>query len=118
MIKPKILVTSAAGHTGASAVLQLLNKGYPVRAFVRSRDARALALEKAGAELVIGNLLDFRDLRKALAGVQRAYHVPPFTPNLLEGSMLFALAAEEAGLEVVALMSQWLPHPVDPSIVT
>jgi NAD(P)H dehydrogenase (quinone) len=118
MIKPKILVTSAAGHTGASAVLQLLNKGYPVRAFVRSRDSRALVLEKAGAELVIGNLLDFRDLRKALAGVQRAYHVPPFTPNLLEGSMLFALAAEEARLEVVALMSQWLPHPVDPSIVT
>lgn len=32
---------------------------------------------------------------------------PAFAPNLLEAAMLFALAAEEAKLEVVALMSQW-----------
>ena len=50
-MKPSILVTSAAGHTGTAAVLQLLEKGFPVRAFVRKRDARAIALERAGAEL-------------------------------------------------------------------
>jgi NAD(P)H dehydrogenase (quinone) len=118
MPMPKILVTSAAGHTGSVAVLELLKKGFPVRAFVRRRDPRAEALENAGAELVFGNLFDLRDLRKAMNGVQRAYHVPPFAPNLLEGAMLFALAAEEAKLEVVALMSQWHPHPSDPSIVS
>lgn len=118
MIMPKILVTSAAGHTGSTAVLELLKKGFPVRAFVRRRDARAETLEKAGAELVFGDLFDFLDIRKAMVGVQRAYHVPPFAPNLLEGAMLFALAAEEAKLEVVALMSQWHPHPADPSIVS
>ena len=32
--------------------------------------------------------------------------------------MLFAIAAEEAKLEVVALMSQWNPHPSHPSIVS
>ena len=32
--------------------------------------------------------------------------------------MLFAVAAEEAKLEVVALLSQWLPHATHPSIVT
>ena len=69
MTKPKILVTSAAGRTGSAAVLQLLEKGYPVRAFVRKRDARANALVKAGAELAVGDLFDFRDLRKALIGV-------------------------------------------------
>jgi len=116
MTNPKILVTSAAGRTGSSAVLQLLEKGFPVRAFVRKRDSRTEHLEKAGAELVFGDLFDFRDIRKALVGVQRAYHCPPFAPNLLEGAMLFALAAEEAKLEVVALMSQWHPHAADPSI--
>ncbi len=118
MTKPKILVTSAVGHTGSAAVLELLKQGFPVRAFVRRRDARAEALETAGAELVFGDLFDLRDLRNAMVGVQRAYHVPPFAPNLLEGAMLFALAAEEAKLEVVALMSQWHPHPTDPSIVS
>ena len=116
MNKPKILVTSAVGHTGSVAVLELLAKGFPVRAFVRSRDTRTEALEAAGAELFFGNLFDFRDLRQAMVGVERAYHVPPLTPNMLQGTMLFALAAEEAKLEVVALMSQWHPHSTDPSI--
>jgi NAD(P)H dehydrogenase (quinone) len=118
MNKPKILVTSAAGRTGSTTVLELLREGFPVRAFVRSRDARAQALEKAGAELAVGDLFDFRDIRQALVGVQRAYYCPPMSANLLEGAMLFALAAEEAKLEVVGLMSQWQPHPADPSIVS
>ena len=32
--------------------------------------------------------------------------------------MLFAIVAEEAKLEAVALMSQWNPHPTHPSAVT
>ena len=118
MTKPKILVTAAAGHTGSAAVYQLLEMGFPVRAFVRRRDARAAALEQAGAELFIGDMFDFRDLRAPMAGVQRAYHCPPVVPSLLHNTMLFAVAAEEAKLEVVALLSQWLPHATHPSIVT
>lgn len=38
MTKPKILVTSAASRTGTPAVLQLLERGFPVRALVRQRD--------------------------------------------------------------------------------
>lgn len=116
MSKPKILVTSAAGHTGAPAVMELLAKGFPVRALVRRRDARAQRLERAGAEVFVGDQLDMRDLRDALAGVQRAYHCPPFGPNALHGATLFALAAEEAKLEVVALMNAWNPHPAHPAI--
>ena len=118
MTKPKILVTSAAGHTGAPAVRELLQRGFPVRAFVRRRDARSEALKNAGAEVFVGDLLDFRDLREALRGVQRAYHCPPFAANALHGTMLFAMAAEEAELEVVALMSAWNPHATHPSIFT
>ncbi len=40
MTKPTILVTSAAGNTGIPTTLQLLEKGYPVRAFVRRDDRR------------------------------------------------------------------------------
>ncbi len=118
MTKPRILVTAAAGHTGLPAVHQLLKNGFPVRAFVRRRDARAGALEKAGAEIFVGDIFDYRDLRAAMVDVQRAYHCPPFAPNLLHNTMLFAIAAEEARLEVVALMSQWNPHPAHPSVVS
>ena len=118
MTKPKILVTAAAGHTGSVAVHQLLENGFPVRAFVRRRDARATALEQAGAELFVGDMFDYRDLRESMVGVQRAYHCPPFALNLLHNTMLFAVAAEEAKLEVVALMSQWTPHASHPSVIT
>jgi len=116
MNKPRILVTSAAGHTGSVAVTQFLENGFPVRAFVRRHDARSERLRKAGAEIFVGDLYDIRDLRKALVDVQRAYFCLPFAPNLLHGSMLFAMAAEEARLEVVALLTAWNPHPTHPSI--
>ena len=40
-----ILVTCAAGKTGLQTSLQLREKGYPVRAFVRSDDHRARQLQ-------------------------------------------------------------------------
>ena len=116
--KPRILVTSAAGRTASPAVSELLNEGFPVRAFVRRDDARAEGLRQAGAEVFVGSLFDPRDLRRSLVDVQRAYYCPPMGPNLLHGAMLFALAAEEAGLETVALMSQWNPHPTHPVAIT
>ncbi len=69
--RPRVLVTSAAGRTAAPAVLSLLEKGFPVRAFVRRDDARAEVLRNAGAEIFVGNLFDQRDLRSALVDVQR-----------------------------------------------
>jgi len=116
MSKPRILVTSAGGHTGSVVAAQLLKKGFSVRAFVRRQDARSERLRKAGAEILVGDLFDIRDLRKALVGVERAYYCPPFAANTLHGSMLFALGAEEAKLEVVALLTAWNPHPSHPSI--
>lgn len=115
-VKPRILVTSAAGHVGRETVRQLLQAGYPVRAFVHRIDARSMALEKAGAEIFAGNLYDIRDLRQALTDVQRALHCPPFSPNTLHDSILFAIAAEEAKLEVVVRMGAWNTHETHPSI--
>ncbi len=114
----RTLVTSAAGRTGSETVRLLLERGHHVRAFVRRRDARSATLERLGAEIFVGDLFDFRDLKRALTDVQRAYHCPPFAQNLLHGAMLFCLAAQESRLEVMALLSGWNPHPAHPSAFT
>ena len=118
MSKPKILVTTAAGKTGFATAMQLLEAGYPVRAFVRRRHARAVYLENAGAELFIGDMANIADLNQALKGVQRAYFCAPPTPNMLFHAIAFAVAAQDAKLEVVVALSQWLSHPQHPSFAT
>lgn len=116
--QPRILVTSAAARTGAALATPLLDRGFAVRTFVRRVDHRSERLQAAGTEIFLGNLYDMRDLRRALRNVQRAYYCPPIASSLLHGAMLFALAAEEARLEVVALVSGWNPHASHPSITT
>jgi nucleoside-diphosphate-sugar epimerase len=56
--RPKILVTGATGKTGRAVVAQLLEKGFPVRAIVRSRDGRSQRLERLGTETVVADLFD------------------------------------------------------------
>ena len=56
-----ILVTGAAGQLGAvgrTVTGLLLERGLPVRALVRREDDRAAALRAAGAEVVVGDLLE------------------------------------------------------------
>jgi NAD(P)H dehydrogenase (quinone) len=108
MQKPKILVTGATGKTGGPSAMLLLNKGYPVRAFVHKQDGRSEALQKAGAEIFVGSLEDPIDVRDAMRGVQRAYFCPPFEPGALRRATIFADSAQEAGLEAVVVLSQWL----------
>jgi len=57
MSKPRILVTGATGKTGAPVVEQLIDRGYPVRAFVHRLDERSKRLSELGAEVVQGGLL-------------------------------------------------------------
>jgi NAD(P)H dehydrogenase (quinone) len=111
MNKPKILVTAAAGKTGAATTLLLLSRGFPVRALVRRADARSARLASQGAEVVVGSLEDWVDLRAALGGTQRAYFCPPLEPGTLRRAALFAAAAQEARLEAVVALSQWVVGP-------
>ena len=112
----RILVTSAAGRTGTHTVKLLRKMDFSVRAMVRQDDHRAEQLRELGAEAFIGDQWNFYDLLNAMKGVQRAYHCAPFAPNLLENLNLFALAAEQSKLEVVALMSAWNGAAQHPSI--
>jgi len=116
MQKPKILVTAAAGKTGTATAMQLLQRGYPVRALVHQMDNRSEGLKNAGAELMVGSLEDMVDLRASLTGVQRAYFCPPLRPGTLRRATLFAEAAREAKLEVVVALSQWVADPTHPAV--
>ncbi|WP_369333639.1 NmrA family NAD(P)-binding protein [Ciceribacter ferrooxidans] len=102
----------------AKRVFQLLEKGYPVRAFVRRRDQRADALAKAGAEIFEGDQYALNDMRRAMTGVQRAYERAPITPSGLHFNAVFAAAAYEAELEHVVTLGQWLSAANHPSLFT
>lgn len=117
-MKPMILVTSAAGKTGAATVLRLLQMGFPVRALVRRADSRSEALKQRGAEIVVGDLLNPDDVSTALLGASRAYFCAPMEPRALEASAIFAVATQRRRLEMVAVLSQWLASPDHCSIQT
>jgi uncharacterized protein YbjT (DUF2867 family) len=70
----KILVTGATGFVGSRLTRQLLAEGHDVRALVRN-PARAAELERAGAELHRGDLLDEATLRGAGDGIDVAYYL-------------------------------------------
>lgn len=77
MIKPRIIVTGAAGKTGSVVVNELLNAGYPVRAMVHQEDGRSARLKAQGAEVVVADMSDVERVVDALDDVQRAYYCVP-----------------------------------------
>ncbi|TPG35276.1 NAD(P)H-binding protein [Mycolicibacterium hodleri] len=104
---PKLfLVTGATGNTGVTTVGLLLERGHRVRAFVHSADARSERLAAAGAEIAVGDLLDFEAVSAAMEGVDGAYFCYPIAPGLLEATAFFAQAAAAAGVRSVVNMSQ------------
>jgi NAD(P)H dehydrogenase (quinone) len=105
--KPRILVTGAAGKTGAEVVEQLRERGFTVRALVRRRDERSARLEALGAEVRVCDLLDLESMRTAMQGVQRVYFVyPPQGELLVEATTIVAVAARDAGVDALVNMSQ------------
>ena len=67
-----ILIVGATGLLGRATALPLLAQGHAVRALVRDR-ARAADLQRAGAEIFIGDLTDVRSLELACRGVDRVF---------------------------------------------
>jgi NAD(P)H dehydrogenase (quinone) len=118
MSKPIVLVTGATGKTGSAVVSQLLQLGWPVRAIVRTLDARSQRLDRAGADVVVADLFDPEQVARAMQGTTRAYYCPPFHPYAIQSAVAFAVAARETKLEAIVQMSQWLSHHSHPSILT
>ncbi len=72
----RILVTGATGFIGGRLARRLTAEGWQVRALVRDpASAPARALESAGIEVHVGDVLRPRSLRDALLGVDVAYYL-------------------------------------------
>jgi uncharacterized protein YbjT (DUF2867 family) len=115
----RILITGAAGgaqgSTGRQVAESLIERGFPVRAFVHTLDARSDRLRDVGAEVFEGDLLDLAAVRRAIKDIKLAYFTYPVADGLLEATAIFALAAREAGTELVVNLSQLQNTPDAPS---
>src|ERR671936_1117203 len=104
-----ILVTGAAGQLGAvgrTVTGLLLECGLPVRAMVRREDDRAAALRAAGAEVVVGDLLEPADVYRVVSGCRRVYFGMSVSAGYLEASVTMAAVAREVGVDALVNMSQ------------
>src|SRR6476659_11366279 len=104
-----ILVTGAAGRLGAvgrTVAGLLLERGLSVRAMVRREDDRATALRAAGADVVVGDLLEPVDVFRVVSGCRRVYFGMSVSPGYLEASVTMAAVAREVGVEGLVNMSQ------------
>ena len=104
-----ILVTGAAGQLGAvgrTVTGILLDRGLSVRAMVHREDDRAAALRAAGAEVVIGDLLEPADVYRVVNGCRRVYFGMSVSAAYLEATVTMATVAREAGVDALVNMSQ------------
>lgn len=112
-----VLVTGAAGGqqgaTGRRVAAHLLERGIPVRAFVRKVDDRVDELRSEGAEIFVGDLLNPVSVHEAMKDIRRAYFTYPVADGLMEAATLFAAMARDHGLELVVNNSQFQDTPDD-----
>jgi uncharacterized protein YbjT (DUF2867 family) len=107
--KEPILVTGAAGQLGAvgrTVTGLLLDRGLSVRAMVRREDDRSTALRTAGAEVVVGDLLEPADVYRVVNGCRRIYFGMSVNAAYLEATVTMTAVAREIGVDVLVNMSQ------------
>ena len=110
MAEGTVLVTGAAGglqgKTGRRVTELLRERGVPARAMVRTPDDRAEYLRGLGAEVVVGDFLDFGSIEKAVDGMSTVYFdVPAANSYSVIGQVLTVK-------EIVAAMARGLGRPV------
>ena len=81
MTNMRVLVTGATGKIGGAVAAQLLEKGVPTRALVHRDDWRSERLRALGAEVVVADMLDIRQVQAAMDGVNRLFFNPPYHPH-------------------------------------
>jgi uncharacterized protein YbjT (DUF2867 family) len=84
----------------------LLDRGLAVRAMVRREDGRASALRAAGADVVVGDLLEPADVYRVVSGCSRIYFGMSVSPGYLEATVTMAAVAREVGVSALVNMSQ------------
>src|SRR5882724_9763797 len=107
-----ILVTGAAGQTGSvgrTVVGLILDRGLPVRAMVRRDDERAASLRAAGAQVVVGDLLEPGDVYRVVSGCSRVYFSMSPSAGYLEATVTMVAVADVAQV-VAAVLADPIPH--------
>src|SRR5215467_12291573 len=102
--RESILVTGAAGQLGAvgrTVTSLLLERGVPVRAMVHRDDDRAAGLRAAGAEVVVGDLLEPADVFRIVSGCRRVYFGMSVSAGYLEAALTMAAVAREVGVSAL-----------------
>src|SRR5260221_11394320 len=95
-----ILVTGAAGQLGSvgrTVTGLLLDRGFPVRAMVRREDERAASLRAAGAQVVVGDLLEPGDVYRVVSGCGRGHFGVSVSAGDLYATVTKAAVAREFG---------------------
>jgi uncharacterized protein YbjT (DUF2867 family) len=107
----RILVTGASGYVGGRLVVELLNRGYSVRAMVR-RKLTIYEQRWPAAEIVEADALRPDTLRRAFEGVRVAYYLihsmmlgpRSFSKSDLQAARNFAEAAQEARIDRIVYL--------------
>ncbi len=126
-MEDRVLVTGGAGFIGVHCVAQLLERGHPVRATVRSMSREGEVREmlaRAGApdahlELVVADLTADQGWAEAVEGCRHVLHVASPFPLVMprdhheligparDGALRVLRAARDAGVERVVLTSSF-----------
>ncbi len=104
--RPRILVTGATGYVGGRLVPRLLERGYPVRTFVRDGSRLAGRDWMSRVEIIEGDVLRDADLPPAVQGIDTAYYLihnmserQGYREQELQAARNFGRAAAAAGVQ-------------------
>lgn len=111
-----ILVTGAAGRIGSVGRMvteRLLDRGRKVRAQVRVDDERAERLRQAGAEVVVGDLLELDAVHRAIEGCETVCFGMSVAPTYLEAATNVAAVARHHKVRAFINLSQMTVREMD-----
>jgi dihydroflavonol-4-reductase len=111
----KVLVTGASGFVGSAVAAKLVERGFSVRALVRTTSPRT-HLEGLDLEYVVGDLRSAETIRPAMAGVRYLFHVAAdyrlwardrneIVANNVTGTRIMMEEALRAGVERIVYTS-------------